>query len=102
MARACVTEDEVDVVIVCYLGATYTYSFMSAALNAGKFVITPNKAAIAAHGTALARYARGPGKRLWYSAAVGGALPALETLASLTTPVREIRGLVNRTSGAAL
>src|SRR5712671_3453299 len=50
----------------------------------------------------LARYARGPGKRLWYSAAVGGALPALETLASLTTPVREIRGIVNGTSGVVL
>jgi homoserine dehydrogenase len=102
MDPSCVIDDEVDVVIVCYPDTTYAYSFMSAALNAGKFVITPNKAAIAAHGAALARYTRGPGKRLWYSAAVGGALPALETLASLTIPVREIRGIVNGTSGVVL
>jgi homoserine dehydrogenase len=39
---------------------------------------------------------------LWYSAAVGGALPALETLALLTSPVREIRGIINGTFGVVV
>src|SRR5260370_1408683 len=70
--------------------------------ESGNVVSTPSTAAVAAHGTVLARSARGPGTRLWSSAAVGGALPALETLARLTTPVREIRGIVNGTSGVVL
>jgi homoserine dehydrogenase len=41
-------------------------------------------------------------QQLWYSAAVGGALPALETLANLPAPVREIRGILNGTCGAVL
>jgi len=57
---------------------------------------------VAAHGRALAAHARGTGRRLWYSAAVGGALPALETLARLQTPVREIRGIINGTCGVVL
>jgi homoserine dehydrogenase len=71
-------------------------------LNAGKFVITANKAAVAAHGTSLLSHARGEGRRLWYSATVGGALPALEILATLESRVVEIRGIINGTSGVVL
>jgi len=37
-----------------------------------------------------------------YSGAVGGALPALETLATLESPVREIRGIINGTFGVVV
>jgi homoserine dehydrogenase len=99
---ALVLNDSVDVVIVCFPGTTLAYPLIKAALNARKFVITPNKAAVAAHGIALAPYTRGNGRRLWYSAAVGGALPALETLATIKAPVREIRGILNGTCGVVL
>jgi len=92
-------DNAVDVVMVCFPGTRLAYPLIAAALSAGKFVITPNKAAVAAHGMSLATYTRGSGRRLWYSAAVGGALPALETLATLESPVREIRGIINGTFG---
>jgi homoserine dehydrogenase len=99
---AVVFDADVDVVIICTTANPLAYPLIAAALNAGKFVITANKAAVAAHGSDLASHTRGEGRRLWYSAAVGGALPALETLATLEKPVREVRGIVNGTCGVVL
>lgn len=97
-----VLDDDVDVVIICTSDNPRAYPLIASALNAGKFVITANKAAVAMHGSALVSVARGDGRRLWYSAAVGGALPVLETLATLESPVREIRGIINGTCGVVL
>jgi homoserine dehydrogenase len=94
--------EAVDVIIVCIPATPLAYPLIASALNAGKFVITANKAAVAANGPALARYSRGENRRLWYSAAVGGALPVLETLAAVKSPVREVRGIVNGTCGIVL
>lgn len=99
---AVIFEANVDVVIICTTANALSFPLIAAALNAGKFVITANKAAVAAHGPRLAGHARGAGRRLWYSAAVGGALPVLETLAACASPVREIRGIVNGTCGVVL
>jgi len=99
---AVVFDANVDVVIICTTANPLAYPLIAAALNAGKFVITANKAAVAAHGSVLASLARGEGRRLWYSAAVGGALPVLETLATLASPVREICGIINGTCGVVL
>jgi homoserine dehydrogenase len=94
--------NQVDVVIICTSASPLAYPLITSALNAGKFVITANKAAVAADGAALARHTRGDSRRLWYSAAVGGALPVLETLATLESAVVEIRGIINGTCGVVL
>jgi len=99
---AVVFDANVDVVIICTTANPLAYSMIAAALRAGKFVVTANKAAVAAHGAQLDRYTRGEHRRLWYSAAVGGALPVLETLAALRSPVQEIRGIINGTCGVVL
>jgi homoserine dehydrogenase len=60
---------------------------------------------VAARWVDLSVYARGLKRQIWFSAAVGGALPALETLdtlATLKSPVREIRGSINGTCGVVL
>jgi homoserine dehydrogenase len=95
-------KDSVDVVVVCFGGIAQAYSLIAAALRATKFVVTANKAAVASHGGALLGHTRGANRRLWCSASVGGALPALETLERLSSPVREIRGIVNGTCGVVL
>jgi homoserine dehydrogenase len=97
-----VFDPEVEVVIICTPGTPLAYPLIASALNAGKFVITANKAAIASHGKSLVNYTRGENRRLWYSAAVGGALPVLETLATLESPVMEFRGIINGTCGVVL
>ena len=99
---ASVALDAADVVVVCFGGITLAYPLIVTSLSAGKFVVTANKAAIAAHGSALSRYTRGKARQLWYSAAVGGALPDLETLATVLEPVREVRGIINGTCGVVL
>jgi homoserine dehydrogenase len=97
-----VLDETIDVAIVCFGGVTLAYSLMAAALNAGKCVITANKAAVAAHGEYFADFTRGKTRQFWCSATVGGALPALETLQALNSRVREIRGIVNGTCGVVL
>jgi homoserine dehydrogenase len=103
--RCVVLDDSIDVVVECFGGIGVPYPLIAAALAAGKFVVTANKAVVAAHWADLAIYARGLNRQLWFSAAVGGALPVLETLEQLATsrvPVREIRGSVNGTCGFVL
>ena len=45
-----VLSDSVEVVVVCFGGVDLAYPLIAAALNAGKFVVTANKAAVAASG----------------------------------------------------
>lgn len=97
-----VLDESIDVVIECAGGVEAVYSLIASALAAGKFVVTANKVLVAARWPDLARYVRGPKRQLWYSAAVGGALPVLETLATLDAPVCEIRGIINGTCGVVL
>jgi len=97
-----ITAPHVDIVIICTTATPQVPPLIAAALDAGKFVITANKAAVAGHGPRLVSKDPAAGSRLWYSAAVGGAVPMLETLSALDSPVREIRGIVNGTCGAVL
>ena len=94
--------DAVDVVVVCFGGDTQAYSLIETALRAGKYVATANKSALASHGGALLRHTCGMGRRLWHSAAVAGALPALETIERFPSEVQEIRGILNGTCGVVL
>jgi homoserine dehydrogenase len=103
--RAIVLDDSIDIIVECFGGVGYAYPLIAAALDKGKFVVTANKAVLAARWADLSKYVRGPKRQLWYSAAVGGALPVLETLenlASLNGVVTDIRGIVNGTCGVVL
>jgi homoserine dehydrogenase len=100
-----VLDDTIDIVVECFGGTGLPYPLVAAALAAGKFVVTANKALVAARWAELCVYARGVNPQLFYSAAVGGAIPVLETLAALAARklrVREIRGSVNGTCGVVL
>jgi homoserine dehydrogenase len=103
--RTLLLDDTIDVVIECLGGVDLSYRMMAVALMAGKHVVTANKAVLAEHWGELFTYAGGPKPRLWFSAAVGGALPILETLRRLAhtkASVREVRGIVNGTCGVIL
>jgi len=55
-------------------------SAVEAALNAGKPVVTANKALLAHHGSALAKLAEAKGVALNFEAAVAGGIPIIKTL----------------------
>jgi homoserine dehydrogenase len=103
--RCVVLENPIDIVIECLGGIRLPYPLIAAVLAQGKFVVTPNKAVVAARWTDLSSFARGEKRQLWFSGAVGGALPVLETLEHLSAqkiPIVEIRGITNGTCGVVL
>ena len=57
---------------------------------------------LAAYWPQFASFAQEPDRRLWFSAAAGGAVPMLETLSHLGRYVRELRGVINGTSNRVL
>jgi homoserine dehydrogenase len=69
-------------------------------LESGRHLVTANKALLAESGPALQELAAARGVRLLSSAAVGGALPALETVARVARRpgVRALRAVLNGTS----
>jgi homoserine dehydrogenase len=93
---------DIDIVIECIAGVEPAGSVIKDALAMGKTVVSANKAAIAAYWSEFALFASGPKRRLWFSAAVGGAVPVLETLGNLGDQVQEVRGVINGTCNCVL
>lgn len=72
---------------------------LKAALDAGRHVVTANKALLAKHGVALAEIAEKKGVLLNYEAAVAGGIPAIKTLreALAGNTVSRVFGILNGT-----
>ena len=70
-----------------------------AALNAGKSVVTANKALLAKHGMTLARLAEEKGVALSFEAAVAGGIPIVKTLreALAGNVIERVYGILNGT-----
>lgn len=78
---ALAARDDVDVFVELMGGeAGPAKDATEAALNAGKHVVTANKAMLAIHGQALAELAEANGLVLRYEAAVAGGIPVIKTL----------------------
>jgi homoserine dehydrogenase len=93
-----------DIVIELVGGIDAVSDVVHAALLRGRTVISANKALIATRWNLFERYARAPGPRLHFSAAVGGALPVLETIvrASRTSTIASVRAVINGTCNFVL
>ena len=72
---------------------------VEAALNAGKHVVTANKALLAHHGYELARLAESKGVALNFEAAVAGGIPVIKTLRESlgANDVPRVYGILNGT-----
>lgn len=92
-----------DAVIELIGGIAPAADVVHAALLRGRTVITANKALIAARWDIFERYAR-PHAKLRFSAAVGGALPVLETIASVAraNAIARVRAVINGTCNFVL
>jgi homoserine dehydrogenase len=93
-------DPEIDVFIELIGGADgIAKTAVEAALNAGKHVVTANKALLAQHGVALARLAESKGVALNFEAAVAGGIPVIKTMreALAGNSVRRVYGILNGT-----
>ena len=74
-------DDDVDVVVELIGGSDgIAKDLCEAAIEAGKHLVTANKALIAHHGTALARAAEAKDVTLAFEAAVAGGIPIIKSL----------------------
>lgn len=99
-----VTADNVDIVIEVVGGIEPARSWLSAALRAGKSVVTANKELLATDGASLHDAAAAGGADLYYEAAVGGAIPLLRPLRESLhgDRVHRVLGIVNGTTNYIL
>jgi len=103
-AKSLVADPTVDVVVELIGGLEPAGELVSAALAAGKPVVTANKALLAAEGAALAAAAAEAGVDLLYEAAVAGAIPIIRPLRESLAGerVRRVMGIVNGTTNFVL
>ena len=96
--------EPVDVVIELLGGDEPARTVISKALRLGRHVVTANKSLLARDIATLQRLASHSGVALKYSAAVGGVLPALETVnrARNIAPLNSISGVLNGTTNFIL
>lgn len=104
-AAGLVTDPSVDLVVELMGGIEPAGTLIRAALNAGKPVVTANKALLASsEGVALRSLARAVGVDLLYEAAVAGAIPLVRALRSSLTGerIQRVMGIVNGTTNYIL
>ncbi|KXV60842.1 homoserine dehydrogenase [Acetobacter senegalensis] len=95
-----VTDPEVDVVVELIGGAEgQARALVETALQAGKPVVTANKALLAIHGPALAQVSAEKSAPLLFEAAVAGGIPAIKTVREGLAADRLLRigGILNGT-----
>jgi homoserine dehydrogenase len=103
-AGSLVTRDDVDLVVEVIGGIEPARNLLLAALNAGKSVVSANKALLADDGATLHDAATKAGVDLYYEAAVAGAIPLLRPLRESLAGDRITRviGIVNGTTNFIL
>ena len=99
-----VADPETDVIVELMGGLEPARTLISAALGAGKPVVTANKSVIAHHGSELEAEARKSGAAFRFEAAVAGGIPILAPLAAdlAGNEIVRVRGIVNGTTNLIL
>lgn len=97
-------DPEVGVVVEAMGGVNPAYSFAKACLEAGKHVVTPNKALVAAHGTELLQTAKAHNVSFLFEASVGGGIPIIRPLYRCLKgeKIEAITGILNGTTNYIL
>ena len=103
-ATAVVADADVDVVVEVMGGIEPARELVSAALSAGKPVVTANKELLANHGAELYEAAEAAGVDLLFEAAVAGAIPIMRPLRESLAgePITRVMGIVNGTTNFIL
>ena len=97
-------DPEVTVVAELIGGTEPAYSFVKAALSAGKSVVTSNKELVAKKGAELLSIAREKNAAFLFEASVGGGIPIIRPLHQCLSAdsINEIAGILNGTTNFIL
>ena len=97
-------DPEIDIVVEVVGGIEPAGTYVRRALEAGKSVVTANKALLAEQGHTLIELAEEKGADLYFEAAVAGGIPVIRVLreALASDTVTSLRGIVNGTSNYIL
>ncbi|MBC7162161.1 homoserine dehydrogenase [Immundisolibacter sp.] len=95
---------DIDIVAELIGGIEPARALMLAAINAGKHVVTANKALIAHHGNEIFEAARRAGVAVGFEAAVAGGIPIIKTLREglAGNRIHGLAGIINGTSNYIL
>jgi homoserine dehydrogenase len=102
--RSVVCDPDIEIVIELIGGVTLARELVLAAIEAGKHVVTANKALLARHGNEIFAAARARGVMVAFEAAVGGGIPIIKALREGLTANRLewLAGIINGTSNFIL
>lgn len=97
-------DESVDIVVEVMGGTGAAYKFVKASLEAGKNVVTSNKALVAAYGPELLKIAEEKSVNFMFEASVGGGIPIIRPLTKCITAdeILEITGILNGTTNFIL
>ena len=99
-----VNDPDIDIIIELIGGTTQAYRLVTAALQAGKPVVTGNKALLAEYGSELFQLSAQKGTPLYFEASCGGGIPIVQSLQKslICNKVDSIVGIINGTSNYIL
>ena len=95
---------EIDIIIELIGGTTFAKKVVMGALEAGKNVVTANKALMATCGEEIMGLASAKGKDIAFEASVGGGIPIIGPLKSqlISNEIMKVMGIVNGTTNYML
>ncbi len=103
-ARAVIANPDIDIVIELIGGYGIAKALVLEAIEAGKHVVTANKALLAVHGTEIFAAAHRKGVMVAFEAAVAGGIPIIKALREGLTAnsIQWIAGIINGTTNFIL
>ena len=103
-ARQIIADPDIDVVIELIGGYGIAKQLMLEAIDAGKHVVTANKALLAVHGTEIFAAASRKGVMVMFEAAVAGGIPIIKSLREglSANHIQWIAGIINGTTNFIL
>jgi homoserine dehydrogenase len=103
-ARLVITNPDIDIVIELIGGYGIAKTLVLEAIEAGKHVVTANKALLAVHGTEIFAAAQAKGVMVAFEAAVAGGIPIIKALREGLTAnsIQWVAGIINGTTNFIL
>ena len=103
-ARALIANPDIDIIVELIGGYGIAKQLVLEAIDAGKHVVTANKALLAVHGTEIFAAAHSKGVMVAFEAAVAGGIPIIKSLREGLTAnrIEWIAGIINGTTNFIL